>query len=266
MFKKLIIILSLLICFNISFLSSQTEDEKEKIKQVLKTFETAWETKNLSLLESCFHKLSDQQIKMYKTLFPLIDRVDIEFTIKDVYIEKIFGGITTKMKKTVRFKMEQIHGLSETKEENINYLLMKKNGKWGIIGTVHPDEKKKTVKITDKNVHELNKSLQKVPEDKRKELFQQYSTISKTRNKINFKKSPLIYKYTIKLNTEEDDTKSSNKVIWKIDNYYIPWVEIPEVVLNDLQDGEKYYLKVKGFDKENNQVETYIFNLKYKKE
>ncbi len=264
--KKLFIFL-LFATFSPSYaLPPASEADKAAINMVLTNFKHGWEKKDVNILKNCFIDLPEDQVKVYQDLFLLINTVELDITVKEIFVNGVFGGAKTTLKKKIQYKMPQLLGQTQVEEKNVNYLMGKKKTGWKILGTVLPDENNQAMRVTDQNMDYVNKQLAKLTPDQRKELLKDKPLVfSIEKNKIDLPKDVNIEFYQLSLNTEQDDSKTTNKVIWSKAKSFLPWVEFPAAVFTALTPNTKYYLKAIGMNKQGEAVITTVLNLYYVK-
>lgn len=234
--------------------------DETQVTNIMKLFKQGWEQKDTTLISKCFHNMSPDQKKLYDILFSQIDKITVTFDIKQVNVQKTFCNVNTLLTKNIIFKNS--NGQTVTQSENINYILLNANNQWGIIGTVYPDRKQETVRVTDKNLPMINKKLAQIGAEHQKDVFKDYITVSEKYNKIYYERPGSAVSFRIEMNTFQDRTNNKNTRIWTLEKNYLSYAEIPKIVLDKMQKDTTYYLDIASFDKDSSQITRQILKIR----
>ncbi len=253
-YKLIIFIFLLMFCTTVLFSAS----DEDKIRDLFNRFEKGWETKDTSLIKSCFTRLPSQQIYMYEYIFRITGKITLNVEVKDITVNGAFANIKAELKKEIYYTPAGVLAKKEVRDKELRYILGKKNGNWYILGTIDPSLAKLfkgsgKVHVTDKNYKAINKLMEQIPLKDRKSMYSNFGgprRISEKKNTVKWAQMGTLVRYKATITTEKLNNKGDGggTLIWKSEMTFDSEMDIPVEKIRKLETGKIYYLNIYGYD------------------
>jgi hypothetical protein len=200
-------------------------------------------------LSACFVSLPEAQKQTYADLFKIIQSVEVSFDIKRTMVRQMFAGVETRLKRTVRYSSD-LNGAVQTEEENVNYLFIKKDGHWYIMGTVKPDLAEKPVRVTEQNMDYINSKMSSMTNLRSTNAgsLPDAFVVSSSARRIYIPAEPGAPAERIGLSTKMQTNETGYRVLWRKEGRSLPFVDIPDPVLDEMTSGVVYFLRTDYLD------------------
>lgn len=232
--------------------------ETNGMLQVLNTFKTGWEKKNVTILSTCFVKLSDNQRKLYESIFMVVSNVSVNFDIKEAGEEPPMGYVRATLKKSLTYFVPNAAPEVRTDSKDLTYFFVKKEGKWYIVGTIDDKPKLVTKKrvSTLNDIDYINSQLTNLPASFSTNFFKTYQELTVNNLMVNWQGEQGAAHYNIILQ------EMNGKSIWEFKGIIMTLVKIPVIVFNQLNNGQMYQLQVSAETANKVEISKQILQLK----
>lgn len=217
-----------------------------RIVNVLSNLKKGYETRNVSLLLTCFNPVPPLQADTYKNLFAAAENFKVDIDIGAIKYNTEFASAEAKISESFDVIGSNGTRIPKNFSKSVAYLLKKTEGKWFIGSILDYSKVGGSLKVTPNNVGSLNQTLQKIQATN--SVGGNGLVVNASRNKVFWAANPGASQYVTSL-ADRDLTKDPvGNLLWKAEKIRDAFAFLPSTAISAMTPSKTYYLHVFAYD------------------